>query len=100
MSLVIDFNRFRGKAQVRRATLSCDSSYCKACLSSLFSLDDRQITTSEKIPSYLRAPVCLSLSDGTHLVQIIVFVIHVNGLVIECVIIYCSYDIILAFRVA
>ena len=27
MSLVIDFNRFSGKAQVRRATLSCDSSY-------------------------------------------------------------------------
>ena len=27
MSWVIDFNRFSGKAQVRRATLSCDSSY-------------------------------------------------------------------------
>ena len=27
MSLAIDFNRFCGKAQVRRATLSCDSSY-------------------------------------------------------------------------
>ena len=26
-SWVIDFNRFSGKAQVRRATLSCDSSY-------------------------------------------------------------------------
>ena len=29
MSLVIDFNRFCGKAQVRRATLSCDSSYLR-----------------------------------------------------------------------
>ena len=26
-SWVIDFDRFSGKAQVRRATLSCDSSY-------------------------------------------------------------------------
>ena len=26
-SRVIDFDRFSGKAQVRRATLSCDSSY-------------------------------------------------------------------------
>ena len=26
-SRVIDFNKFSGKAQVRRATLSCDSSY-------------------------------------------------------------------------
>ena len=25
---VIDFNRFSGKAQVRQATLTCDSSYC------------------------------------------------------------------------
>ena len=25
MSWIIDFNRFSGKAQVRRATLSCDS---------------------------------------------------------------------------
>ena len=32
-SLVIDFNRFSGKAQVRRATLSGDSSYsCSAQL--------------------------------------------------------------------
>ena len=28
-SWVIDFDRFSGKAQVRRATLSCDSSYFK-----------------------------------------------------------------------
>ena len=27
MSCVTDFNRFSGKAQVRRATLSCDRSY-------------------------------------------------------------------------
>ena len=26
-ALVIDFDKFSGKAQVRRATLSCDSSY-------------------------------------------------------------------------
>ena len=25
--IVLDFNKFSGKAQVRRATLSCDSSY-------------------------------------------------------------------------
>ena len=30
MSWVIDFNRFSGKAQVRRATLSCDSSYFRS----------------------------------------------------------------------
>ena len=29
-SLVIDFDKFSGKAQVRRAMLSCDSSYSKA----------------------------------------------------------------------
>ena len=28
-SWVIDFDKFSGKAQVRRATLSCDSSYYK-----------------------------------------------------------------------
>ena len=28
-SWVIDFDKFSGKAQVRRATLSCDSSYFK-----------------------------------------------------------------------
>ena len=28
MSWVIDFDTFSGKAQVRRAMLSCDSSYC------------------------------------------------------------------------
>ena len=35
MSSAIDFNRFRGKAQVRRATLSCDSSYYKGSLMKL-----------------------------------------------------------------
>ena len=34
-SWVIDFNRYSGKAQVRRATLSCDSSYCSLKLNVL-----------------------------------------------------------------
>ena len=45
-SWVIDFDRFGGKAQVRRATLSCDSSYCycKTChLYKKFMLIHKQI---------------------------------------------------------
>ena len=63
-SWVIDFNRCSGKAQVRRATLSCDSSYFEGMVNQIY---PPELQLNEANISDTEAPFLdlhLSVSNG------------------------------------